>query len=84
MARYLIREGASLQPVRVYTESLDWLRQVLFPFSTFDVGKTCDTVLTYKMRESLLGALGKGFLILKREISEEMTSSSSACGYSRI
>lgn len=80
MASYLIREGASLQPARVYIESLDWLRQVLFPFSTFDVGKTCDTVLTYKMRESWLGAFGKGFLSPKREVSEEKTSSSSACG----
>lgn len=44
-----------------------------------DLGRANDVILTYEVRESLLGTLGKGFLILNREMLEKRASFSSGC-----
>lgn len=49
-----------------------------------DLGGASDVILTDEVRESLLGASGKGYVTLKRETLEKMASFSSGCDHDWI
>lgn len=63
----VLREGASLQALRMYIKYFNWLRWILFPFPVIPLGRVCDAILAYEVWECLLEASGKGFLMPKKK-----------------